>query len=86
MGEPGRQKRTKWVQLVAACLLLLMLAPYAQQTDRQAWLSKALQVSAAAAEAQQERLREETPPPRVESKTVRSPADDSPSFEDATRK
>jgi hypothetical protein len=72
MKGPGRRKRTKWVQLIAGCALLLMLAPYAQQTDRQAWLSKALQVSAAAAEAPQEPAREEMPSSPVEKKSAQS--------------
>jgi len=86
MGKLERPRRTKWVQLIAGCALLLMLAPYAQQTDRQAWLSKALQVSAAAAEAPKETLREETPPPGVESDVVRSQVGDLSGFQAATRK
>ncbi len=58
MGDMGRRKRTKWVQLVAACALLLMLAPFAQQTDRGAWLST-LQVSAASAKAPAAPVRED---------------------------
>lgn len=85
MRELGQRRRTKWVQLIAACALLLMLAPYAQQTDRQAWIAKALQVSAAAAEAPRERAREETRPVRVETEAVR-PADDLPSLRAAARK
>lgn len=86
MGTSERPRRTKWVQLIAACALLLMLAPYAQQTDRQAWLSKSLQVSAAAVEAPKETLREQTPPPGIEADVVLSRVGHWSGFEAATRK
>lgn len=70
MRELGRRKRTKWVQLIVGCALLLMVAPYAQRTDRQVWIAKAIQVSAAAAEAPRELARDEMPLPRVEAKSA----------------
>jgi hypothetical protein len=88
MGEAGRRKRTKWVQLIAACALLLMLAPFAQQTDREAWLSKAFQVSAAAAEVPAALVREDVSPrieePNVVPNAVRASLSDSASIGLAT--
>jgi len=60
------------VQLIVGCALLLMVAPFAQQTDRQAWIAKAIQVSAAAAEAPRELARDEMPLPRVEAESAAS--------------
>lgn len=73
MVKSGRRKRTKWAQLIAGCALLIMLAPWAQQTHRKAWLSETLQVSAAAADSPRELPFERTLLPQLESKGVSSP-------------
>jgi hypothetical protein len=78
MGATGQQQRTKWTRLISGSALLIMLAPFAHRADREAWLSKTIQLSVAAAEPSSGLLlpppdREETPPQQLEPKGVSSP-------------